>query len=202
MTKHHSHPEPKADTDAGAEPATQTIGDAEQPDELVVLRTELEAAQAKATDNWNQFLRATAELDNFRKRSDRDMSAIRKYGVERLAGDLLAVRDSLEMGLAAARGQDGQVGALADGLDLTLKQLVAVMDRHDIKPVEPQGETFNPELHQAMTALETADHPPNTVIQVLQKGYRLHDRLLRPAMVVVAKAPAADPTSGLPPGSP
>jgi molecular chaperone GrpE len=103
------------------------------------------------------------------------------------------------MGLAAARGQGAEAGAVADGIDLTLKQMAAVMERHGITPVDPQGETFNPELHQAMTAQESAECAPNTVLQVLQKGYRLHDRLLRPAMVVVSKAPAGTPSGEIPP---
>jgi molecular chaperone GrpE len=172
--------------------------EADAPDELTKLRQELEAAQAKATENWNLYLRATAELDNFRKRAQRDAEAARKYGAERLAGDLLEVRDNLERGLEAAKAQGQEASAVADGMDLTLKQLVAVMDRYGVSVVDPQGEPFNPEFHQAMSTQESADHPANTVLQVLQKGYRLHDRLLRPALVLVSRAPASDE----PPGSP
>lgn len=158
-------------------------------DPLTELQAQLQAARASAEENRDQYLRTAAELDNLRKRAERDVAAARKYGVEKLAADLLSVRDSLELGLAAAADENAEIKAVVEGLELTLKQLGDVMERYGVTPVDPQGEAFNPEYHEAMTAVESADRPANTVLQVLQKGYRLQDRLLRPARVVVAKAP-------------
>jgi molecular chaperone GrpE len=191
------------------DPTSTEIQDPKAPgaptpdDELEAVRRELEAAQAKVNESRDLHLRATAELDNFRKRAERDMAAARKYGVEKIASELLDVRDNLERGLDAAKAQGQEASAVADGMDLTLKQLVGVMERYGVTQLDPKGEPFNPEWHQAMSTLEKADVAPNTVVEVMQKGYRLHDRLLRPALVIVSKAPAAgtapeDPPPGMP----
>jgi molecular chaperone GrpE len=174
-------------TDPTQAPDADTGG---SPDPLADLQQQLQAAQARADESRDLYLRTAAELDNVRKRAERDVSAARKYGVEKLAGDLLGIRDSLEMGLNAAADENAEIKAVVEGLELTLKMLGDVMERYGVTPVNPLGEPFNPDFHEAMTAQETTDHPPNTVIQILQKGYRLQDRLLRPALVVVAKAPA------------
>ena len=170
-----------------------------ETDELTTVRRELEAAQAKANESRDLHLRATAELDNFRKRAERDMLAARKYGVEKIASELLDVRDNLERGLEAAKAQGQEASAVADGMDLTLKQLIAVMERYGVTQLDPKGEAFNPEWHQAMSTLEKADVAPNTVVEVMQKGYRLHDRLLRPALVVVSRAAASSTATEDPP---
>jgi molecular chaperone GrpE len=158
-------------------------------DPLAELQQQLQAAQAKADENRELYLRTAAELENVRKRGERDAAAARKYGVEKLAADLLGVRDSLELGLAAAADENAEIKAVVEGLELTLKLLTDVLERYGVSVVNPAGEPFNPDFHEAMSAVESAEHAPNTVIQVLQKGYRLQDRLLRPALVVVAKAP-------------
>jgi molecular chaperone GrpE len=160
-------------------------------DPIAELQQQLQAAQAKENESRDLYLRTAAELDNVRKRAERDAAAARKYGVEKLAADLLGVRDSLELGLAAAADDNAEIKAVVEGMELTLKLLTDVLERYGVTIVNPAGEAFNPDFHQAMTAQETAEHAPNTVIQVLQKGYRLQDRLLRPALVVVAKAPAS-----------
>ncbi len=158
-------------------------------DPIAELQQQLQTAQAKADESRDLYLRTAAELDNVRKRAERDATAARKYGVEKLASDLLAVRDSLELGLVAAADDNAEIKAVVEGMQLTLKLLTDVLERYGVTVVNPVGEAFNPDFHQAMTAQESAEHPANTVIQVLQKGYRLQDRLLRPALVVVAKAP-------------
>lgn len=155
------------------------------------LRKRLEEAEARAEDNWNQFLRARAELENVRRRAERDVEQAHKYAVEKLATELLAVKDSLEMGVAAANEPGADVAKLREGSELTLKMMNQVMERFDIKAMNPQGEKFDPERHEAMAAQESSEHDPNTVIHVVQKGYVLNDRLLRPAMVIVSK-----PSSG------
>lgn len=148
---------------------------------------ELTAARAEAEDNWNKLLRLTAEMDNVRKRHARELEKARNYGVEGLAGELLAVADSLEMGLEAA--DNATLDALVDGQRATLKQLQTALHKHGIKRLDPEGEPFDPELHEAMTLQPSATAEPNTVMTVVQTGYTLNGRLLRPARVVVAKEP-------------
>lgn len=143
--------------------------------------------QAKAEENWNRYLRAAAETENVRKRAARDVENARKYALEGFGRDLLDVRDSLEMGLAAADG--AETDSLREGSEATLKLLATVMERFGIEQVDPLGEPFDPELHEAMTMQPSADAEPNSVLAVIQKGYVLNGRLLRPARVVVAAAP-------------
>jgi molecular chaperone GrpE len=145
------------------------------------------ALQAKADENWDKYLRIAAELENVRKRAARDMENARKFALERFATELLAVRDSLEMGLLAADGAG--VTDLIEGNKATLKQLVATMERFGVAEVDPQGEPFDPALHEAMTLQPSTEVEPDTVLTVFQKGYTLNGRLLRPARVVVAAAP-------------
>ena len=186
-------PDPNIDKDQARDTADQAMpGPAADP--VAELQQQLQAAEAKAEENRELYLRTAAELDNVRKRAERDATAARKYGVERLATELLAVRDSLELGLAASADENAEIKAVVEGMELTLKLLGDVMERYGVTPVDPKGEPFNPDFHEAMTAQESTEHVPNTVIQVLQKGYCLQDRLLRPALVVVAKT-AADPSN-------
>lgn len=181
-------------SEAGEQPSGKGAGparDGESGESVSELREQLTEAQSKAEENWNQFLRARAELENVRRRAERDVEQAHKYAIEKLASELLSVKDSLEMGVQAANEPGADVAKLREGSELTLKMMNQLMERFDIKPMNPQGEKFDPELHEAMAAQESAEHDPNTVIHVVQKGYLLHDRLLRPAMVIVAK-----PSSG------
>lgn len=146
---------------------------------------ELEAEKARADENWDRYLRAAAELDNVRKRAARDMENARKFAVERFATELLAVKDSLELGLAAAE-ESADLGSLLEGTRATLKQLAATLERFGLAEVNPEGEPFDPTLHEAMTTQPSAAVEPDTVLTVYQKGYTLNGRLLRPARVVVA----------------
>jgi len=148
----------------------------------------LEDARAKADEHWNQLLRLQAEMENTRRRARQDVENAHKFALEKFALELLPVKDSLEMGLAAADGDNEAVTQLKEGTELTLKMLVSVLEKFGIEAIDPTGETFDPERHQAMSMQESADHAPNTVMAVMQKGYQLNDRLLRPAMVVVSKA--------------
>ncbi len=159
-------------------------------DELTLL---LEDARSKADEHWDQLLRANAELDNLRRRARQDVENAHKYALEKFAQELLPVKDSLEMGLAAASDEADASEALKqlrEGTELTLKMLSAAMEKAGIKEIDPLGEAFDPGLHQAMSMQESEEHAPNTVIAVMQKGYQLNDRLIRPAMVVVSKAKA------------
>lgn len=157
--------------------------------ELASLQARLAEAEGRAASARDAQLRAIADLDNVRKRAEREMANAGKYVAEKLLGELLGVADSLDLGLAAAAKPGAQVATLSEGLQLTHKQLLATLEKHGVKQVDPQGQAFNPDLHEAVTMLPSAEVPPNHVLQVMQKGYRLHERLLRPAMVVVAKAP-------------
>ena len=147
----------------------------------------LATAQAAADENWNKYLRAVAELDNLRKRNARELENARKYGVEGLATELLAVADSLQMALAT--GAQAPAESLLEGGRATLKQLQVAMEKYGVSELFPEGEPFDPELHEAMTMQASDSVEPNTVLTVVQSGYQLNGRLLRPARVIVAKEP-------------
>jgi molecular chaperone GrpE len=147
----------------------------------------LEEANRKAEENWDRFVRAQAEIENVRRRAEKDLQNAHKFALERFAKELLAVVDSLELGLQAAGANEANADGLREGMELTLKQLSSVLERFDVKPIDPAGERFNPEFHQAMATETDNEVEPNTVVRVFQKGYLLHDRLLRPALVVVAQ---------------
>ena len=148
---------------------------------------ELAALQAKVDENWDKYVRAAAELENVRKRAARDVENAHKFAVERFSTDLLDVRDSLEMALTA--GDDVAADALREGNAATLKLLTTVMQRFGVEELDPLGEPFDPEKHEAMTMQPSADAEPGSVLTVFQKGYALNGRLLRPARVVVASEP-------------
>jgi molecular chaperone GrpE len=148
----------------------------------------LEDARTKADDHWNQLMRTRAELENIRKRNQRDVENAHKFALEKFSTDLLQVWDSLELGHRAAQDEQVDVEKLREGTELTLKLLIDVMNKYGIEQVDPDGEPFNPEFHQAMSMQERDDVAPNTVVAVVQKGYLLNSRLLRPAMVMVSKA--------------
>jgi molecular chaperone GrpE len=145
---------------------------------------ELASLQAKADENWERYLRAAAELENVRKRSARDVENAHKFALERFGKELLAVRDTLEMGVAAA--ENASVESLLEGKNATLKLLATVMSQFGIEEVNPEGEPFDPEFHEAISMQPSDAVEPGSVVQVVQKGYTLNGRLLRPAMVIVA----------------
>lgn len=144
----------------------------------------VDALQAELAAAREQVLRATAEMQNVRRRAEQDVEKAHKFALERFAGELLAVVDNLERALAAI--PEAEV-TQREGIDLTLKSLLSTLEKHGVSLINPHGETFNPEHHQAITMVAVPDVAPNAVVEVMQKGYSLHGRLLRPAMVVVAK---------------
>lgn len=153
------------------------------------LETEaIAAAKMEVARIRETMLRMQAETDNTRKRLTRELERSRKLALERVMRDLLQVRDSLERGLEIDPGS-ASVKSLLEGQQLTLKVLTKVMEDHDLKVIDPVGQPFNPELHEAMTMLPSADYEENTVMEVLEKGYLLHERLVRPARVVVSRKP-------------
>jgi molecular chaperone GrpE len=169
----------------GPDQADEMVADeATDPDALQAL---LEDARNKADSHWDQCLRLQADMENLRKRNERDLINAHKFALEKFAVDLLPVKDSLEMGLAAA-GENADVAKLKEGGELTLKMLSSAMDKYNIIEVNALNEKFNPEYHEAMSVQERADVAANTVVTVVQKGYLLNGRLIRPAMVIVSKA--------------
>ena len=152
------------------------------------LEKQLEDAKAQAADNLDQLMRTKAEMENIRRRSEKDVTNARKYALEKFAQELLPVIDSMEMGLAAAQDENADVTKLREGTEMTLKMFETAIEKFGIKGVHPHGEAFNPEHHQAMTMIDSPEHEPNIIIDVMQKGYLLNERLVRPAMVVVSSA--------------
>ncbi|MGB5261586.1 MAG: nucleotide exchange factor GrpE [Gammaproteobacteria bacterium] len=174
----------EAGQQAAAGSAGATENPAQDPAELTAL---LEDARGKADEHWDQVLRLQAELENLKRRAERDLANAHKFALERFANELLPVRDSLEMGLAAFDTEN--TAKHKEGIELTLQMMTSVMDKFEIREINPQDQAFDPEYHQAMSIQERADVDPNTVVTVVQKGFLLNDRLIRPAMVIVSKAP-------------
>ncbi|NOQ13591.1 MAG: nucleotide exchange factor GrpE [Methyloprofundus sp.] len=163
---------------------------AEEEISVAELQKQLALAEKKATENWDKVLRIQAEMDNLKRRTQKDLDSAHKYGLEKFAKELLNVIDSLELGIQAATSDVPEVVKLKEGSELTIKQFEAVFAKFNIEAIDPTGQPFDPEFHQAMTMLPSEDAEPNTVINVFQKGYVLNGRLIRPAMVVVAQAVA------------
>jgi len=173
-------PAPEAEEAAGGgEPS------ADAPEQLTIL---LEDARAKADEHWDRYLRAQAELDNLRRRHAAELEKAHKFALDGFVRELLQVRDSLELGHAAALDPAADVEKLREGTELTLRLLTDVMSKFGVEEISPEGEPFNPELHQAMTLQPRTDVPPNTVVSLVQKGYLLNGRLVRPALVIVSSA--------------
>jgi molecular chaperone GrpE len=152
----------------------------------------LEQAQAKAEEHYDQMMRAHAELENLKRRHERDLENAHKYALDRFVAELLGVWDSLELGHSAAQDEAADVHKLREGTELTLKMLGDAMGKFGVEQIDPLNQPFNPELHQAMSMQPRADVPPNTVVTVVQKGYTLNGRLVRPAMVMVSQAAQQD----------
>jgi molecular chaperone GrpE len=172
-------PAPETGTAAGGGPS------ADPPEQLAGM---LEDARAKADEHWDRLLRVQAEMENLRRRHAAELEKAHKFALDGFVRELLQVRDSLELGHAAALAPDADVEKLREGTELTLRLLTDIMGKFGVDEISPEGEPFNPELHQAMTLQPRADVPPNTVVNVVQKGYLLNGRLVRPALVIVSSA--------------
>jgi len=154
----------------------------------------LAEAQASAEQHRADFLRAIAELENYRKRSAREIEAVRQYGVERFASELLPVADTLALALESAASADA--ATLVEGQQATLRLLQKAFETAGMKVLDPAGEPFDPALHEAMAVQPSSEHPQHTVLQVMQKGWLLNGRLLRPARVIVSAVPESAPPGG------
>lgn len=159
------------------------------------LETHLATAEAQAKDYYDRLLRVSAEFENYKKRTSREMQEVVKYANEKLAKEILTVVDNLERAIASAAERSPKDDPLLQGVHLTLEEILKILDRHHVKPIDSLGEPFDPTYHQAMMQTETTQQPPNTVVDELQKGYLIHERLLRPALVTVSKHPAGDETN-------
>ncbi|WP_407349941.1 nucleotide exchange factor GrpE [Congregibacter variabilis] len=153
---------------------------------------QLEALQDELGRARDQALRAQADAQNAQRRADQDVEKARKFALERFCSELLPVVDNLERALEAINGDDPALGSITEGVDLTLKSFVDALRKFHIEQLDPVGEPFDPQHHQAMSMIENPDAEPNTVLAVMQKGYTLNGRLVRPAMVMVSKAPSAE----------
>ena len=161
--------------------------EADQPSYDMLMRN-LKNTQAQLDEQRDQVLRVQAELENVRRRAERDVQGAHKFALEKFVNELLPVKDSLEMGGAAAKVENNDLTKVSEGIELTVKMMTDVMAKFGVVEVDPVGQPFDPELHQAMSMQDVPDAKPNTVITVFQKGYQLNERLVRPAMVVVAGA--------------
>ncbi|MCV6625719.1 MAG: nucleotide exchange factor GrpE [Cellvibrionaceae bacterium] len=173
---------PEVDESDVAAERVEDVNPVELIGQIEALNNEL--AQAK-----DQAIRAQAEAQNVRRRAEQDVEKAHKFGLEKFVGDMLTVVDNLERALGAMDAEDEALKASREGIELTHKSLLDGLKRHKVEQIDPVGEPFDPEYHQAMTMVPNPEVEPNTVMDVFQKGYTLHGRLVRPAMVVVAKAP-------------
>jgi len=173
----------RPDEEIEVEPTVDEVP-AEESDATEELPSDLELAEAKAAENWDRYVRAAAELENVRKRSARDVENAHRFALERFGRELLAVKDSLEMGLTTA--ENASTESVLEGSAATLKILASTLQQFGIEELDPAGEPFDPEFHEAISMQPSDDVEPGSVLTVVQKGYSLNGRLLRPAMVVVA----------------
>jgi len=152
------------------------------------MSSELAALQKKADEHYDQLVRAHAEIENLKRRHTQELEKAHKYALDKFVGELLTIWDSLELGLQAAQNDEADVASLREGTGLTVKMFGDVMEKFNVERINPEGESFNPEFHQAMSMVPNAEMAPNTVMAVMQKGVSLNGRLIRPAMVVVSQA--------------
>jgi molecular chaperone GrpE len=171
--------------EAGAGTAPADGSTADQPEVMPSPAELLRRAELQAAEHYDAWLRAKADAENIRKRAQEDIAKAHKFAVDGFSSELLAVRDSLEAALAV---QNATLESMRSGVEITLRQLTSVFERFSVRELNPVGEKFDPHRHQAMSMIPS-DAAPNTVVQVFQKGYLLHDRVLRPALVAVSKAP-------------
>ncbi|HEX7044833.1 MAG TPA: nucleotide exchange factor GrpE [Burkholderiales bacterium] len=195
--------EQAAEAAMAAQPGNGATEAAAPVEDIARLKAELEAAKAQAAENQDKFLRARADAENARRRAEIDVANAHKYGIERFAAELLTVRDSLELARAVNIDHENQsaLAKMHEGLDLTLKQMDDVFRKFALTIIDPTGQKFDPEKHHAISMVESREVPPNHVVSVMQKGALLHERVLRPALVVVAKAPS-EAAGGAPEGEP
>ena len=166
-----------------------------EDEEIADLKQQLEDAQSKVADYWDQIVRAKAEMENIKRRATRDVENARKFSIESFANDLIPVMDSMEQGLSSIT-ETTDIATVKEGMSLTINVMLKTLEKQGMAQVNPVGERFNPQHHEAMTMIPSADHPADHVMDVFQKGYELNGRVIRPARVVVSQggdeAPSID----------
>jgi len=186
----------KVNTDSEEAESSKIEPESTPPDEQIIkgeenriaeLEAKLEAKEKEAGETYDRFLRASAEFDNFKKRSSREMEEFRKFANQSLIKEMLSVVDNLELAMNSTNNHKAIDKDLLQGLEMTHKEILKVFEKFNVKPIDAKGQPFDPAFHEAVMQEETSDSPKNTVTNELQKGYMIHDRLLRPSMVVVAK---------------
>lgn len=165
---------------------TGDVDEVDAKDPVKELEAKLESKEEEAKETYDRLLRVSADFENYKKRSTREMEEFRKYANQSLLKEMLSVVDNLELAINSSNEEQEADKNLIEGLNLTLNEILRVFEKFNVKPIKAHGETFDPTFHEAVMREETDDFPENTVISELQKGYLIHDRLLRPAMVVVA----------------
>lgn len=174
-------------------PAEEMPGEAEEAaDPLQELKKEIENAKQEASKNWDLYLRERADLENTRKRHQRDREEAIRFANDRLLKEMIPVLDNLERAVGHAEQGDDNNQGLVEGVNMTINQFRKVLEDFGVKPINALGADFDPNVHQAMGQVESQDQAPNTVVSEFQKGYLLNDRLLRPSLVMVAKAPSGE----------
>jgi molecular chaperone GrpE len=180
-------PEKDTNTEMNSKESNQVSSEKEDDSSDDSLDEKLKAAESKAEDYYDRLLRASAEFDNYKKRTTREMRDVVRFANEKLFKELLFVVDNLERAIDAVEKDNADDDPLLQGVRLTLAEVEKILERNHVTPIKALGQTFDPNFHQAMMQEETEEQPANIVIKEMQKGYVLHDRLLRPAMVVVSK---------------
>ncbi|NQY34230.1 MAG: nucleotide exchange factor GrpE [Alteromonadaceae bacterium] len=185
--------EAEEQVEAQLETAAESISEEQQ--KINELELALAAAQSTVADQKDSVIRAKAEVDNVRRRSAQDVEKARKFALEKFASELLPVVDNMERAIENIDSENEAQKAISEGIELTLQSFLSAIEKFGVKAVDPKDQPFNPELHQAMSMQEVEGVAPNTVIAVMQKGYELNGRLIRPAMVMVSKAASVDTTA-------
>ncbi|MDE3272937.1 nucleotide exchange factor GrpE [Pseudoalteromonas sp. SSM20] len=191
MSEQNNQPEQEVEAQENLEQVAEELQGGEELSaeaEIAVLNAELEAAKQTIEEQKDSVIRAAAEVENMRRRAAQDVEKAHKFALEKFANELLPVLDNLERAIEFADKENDAVKSVIEGVEMTAKSFVDAVAKFGVEVVSPQGEAFNPEFHQAMSIQPSADVAPNTVIAVMQKGYLLNGRLLRPAMVMVSKA--------------
>jgi molecular chaperone GrpE len=184
--KNESTEEPVSDDEETLKSETEEADDAEAGDSMKEMKARFEAKAEEAKETYDRLLRVSADFENYKKRMSREMEEFKKYANQSLLKEMLLVVDNLELAINSSSDGKSTDKTLIDGLNLTLNEILRVFEKFNVKPIEAKGKPFDPAYHEAVMREETDDYPENSVISEFQKGYLIHDRLLRPAMVVVA----------------
>ncbi len=174
--------------DLGKEKKAKAEEEKAAVDPMKEMEAKLNSAEQEAKENYDRFLRVSAEFENYKKRSAREMADFKKFANESLIKELLSVVDNLERAINSSANDEYVNSSVVEGVNMTLKEILKIFEKYSVKPIESLGKTFDPNFHQAISQEETEEHPENTVLKEFNKGYLMHERLIRPSLVVVSKA--------------